>query len=271
MRTDILERKDEILQWVEEGQSKAFICKQLQCKPETLNNYLKQMNIEYKGQQNKKGQQKGTNKYKPASYYFDNKTFIHSQALKEKLFKDGLKKKECEICGVSIWQGVELSLELHHKDNNHFNNNFENLQILCPNCHSIQEGNAGANIGKYANQQNINLDSFEEPELILTPKKEQLCIDCGKPISFGAVRCQNCYHKSTRIDKYTEETHVMRDTGTVVNREELKKLIRTTPFLQIGQKFGVSDNAVRKWCDRFGLPRKVSEIKQISDEDWEKI
>jgi len=63
----------------------------------------------------------------------------------------------------------------------------------------------------------------------------------------------------------------MRDTGNIVNREELKKLIRTTPFLQIGQKFGVSDNAVRKWCDRFGLPRKVSDIKKISDEDWEKI
>ena len=49
MRTDILERKEEILQWIDEHQPKAFICKQLQCKPETLNSYLKQMNIEYSG------------------------------------------------------------------------------------------------------------------------------------------------------------------------------------------------------------------------------
>jgi 5-methylcytosine-specific restriction endonuclease McrA len=45
---------------------------------------------------------------------------------------------------------VHLPLELHHKDRNHFNNDLNNLQILCPNCHSIQEGNAGANIGKYS-------------------------------------------------------------------------------------------------------------------------
>ena len=150
MRLDILERKSEILQWISEEQPKSFMCQQLQCKQETLNAYLKKMGIEYAGQQNKKGQQKGTNVYKPASFYFDNKQAISSHRLKEKLIKDGIKENKCEICGCSIWQGVMLPLELHHIDNNHNNNALENLQILCPNCHSIQEGNAGANIGKYA-------------------------------------------------------------------------------------------------------------------------
>ena len=53
-----------------------------------------------------------------------------------------------------------------------------------------------------------------------------------------------------------------------INTEELKSLIRSTPFVQIGKIFGVSDNAVRKWCDSYQLPKKVSEIKQYSDEDW---
>jgi hypothetical protein len=35
--------------------------------------------------------------------------------------------------------------------------------------------------------------------------------------------------------------------------------------------YDVSDNAIRKWCDAYNLPRKKSEIKKISDEDWEKI
>ena len=56
-----------------------------------------------------------------------------------------------------------------------------------------------------------------------------------------------------------------------VTREELKNLIRTTPFTTIGIKYGVSDNAVRKWCDKYNLPRTLSDIKQISDEDWELI
>jgi transposase len=57
----------------------------------------------------------------------------------------------------------------------------------------------------------------------------------------------------------------------LVTREELKQLIRTTPFTQIGKQFGVSDNTIRKWCDKYNLPRKVSEIKKYSDEDWSKI
>lgn len=54
-------------------------------------------------------------------------------------------------------------------------------------------------------------------------------------------------------------------------REELKQLIRTTSFLEIGRQFGVSDNAVRKWCDRYNLPRKATEIKKFSDIEWNKI
>ena len=149
MRTDILERKEEILHWIEEERPKAYIAQQLQCKQETLNSYLKKMGIEYAGQQNKKGQQKGSNVYKPASYYIENNIPLTSSKLKEKIFRDGLKEKKCEICGISTWFNIELPLELHHKDGNHFNNKLDNLQILCPNCHSIQEGNAGANIGKY--------------------------------------------------------------------------------------------------------------------------
>ena len=263
MRTDILEQKEQILQWIKENKSKAFICKQLHCKSETLNSYLKKMNIEYEGQQAwNKGQQTAAN-YIPASEYVK-KDLVKSSVLRQKLIREGIKKNECEICGASIWQGVILPLELHHKDGNHFNNNFDNLQILCPNCHSIQEGNSGANIGKYNKLIESIINKTDNDN-------KNTCIDCGKVICSESTRCSNCYHKSTRIDKYEEDNHIMRNTGNIVNRAELKQLIRTKPFLQIGQQFGVSDNAVRKWCDRFGLPRKASDIKKISDEEWEKI
>lgn len=138
MRTDILERKEDILQWIREERPKSYMCQQLCCKQTTLNSYLEKMGIEYAGQQNKKGQHKGSNTYKPASYYFDNKQEISSHKLKEKLIKDGLKKEECELCGISTWYEVKIPLELHHKNGNHYDNSFENLIILCPNCHSIQ-------------------------------------------------------------------------------------------------------------------------------------
>ena len=50
--------------------------------------------------------------------------------------------------------------------------------------------------------------------------------------------------------------------------EELKNLIRNTPFTQIGKIYNVSDNAIRKWCDNYNLPHRASEIKSYSDEEW---
>lgn len=148
MRNDILEKKEQILEWINEGKTKSFMSKELGCKPETLNGYLKKMGIEYSGRPGIHGQDYNTG-YKTAEEYINSGSVVKSHVLKGKLIRDGIKKKECELCGVSTWRGVELPLELHHKDGNHYNNSLDNLAILCPNCHSIQEGNSGANAGKY--------------------------------------------------------------------------------------------------------------------------
>ena len=141
------------------------MCQQLRCKQETLNAYLKKMDIEYAGQQAKKGQYKGGNDYIPALHYIDNNIPIQSHRLKEKLIRDGLKQNYCEICGCSQWLGIQLPLELHHKNGNHQDNNLNNLQILCPNCHSVQEGNSGANKGKYSIQHAGVLEQVDKPVL----------------------------------------------------------------------------------------------------------
>ena len=145
-----MERKDDILKWIEEKQPKTYICQQLGCKPETLNSYMKKMGIEYAGQQAKKGQYKGGCEYKPAMYYIKNNIAITSHKLKEKLIRDGLKEEKCELCGIRTWYNSKIPLELHHKNNNHLDNQFENLMILCPNCHAIMGNNSGANIGAYS-------------------------------------------------------------------------------------------------------------------------
>lgn len=252
MRTDILERKDEILQWIEEEQPKRFIAAQLQCKQETLNHYLKEMDIEYAGQQNKKGQQKGPNIYKSATEYLGTNKQIKSSELKYKLLRDGLKDYKCEKCGLSMWLNEEIPLELHHIDGNHYNNSLENLIILCPNCHALEENRQTKKDYIIKNQ-------------TIREKQKNYCIDCGKEISLSAIRCEECYHKSTH-GVFTIPLDEM-----PVTREELKQLIRTTPFTQIGKQFGVSDNAIRKWCDKYNLPRKSTEIKKFSIEEWEKI
>lgn len=69
--------------------------------------------------------------------YYSNKYPISSGSLKKRLFREKVKDKTCEKCGISNWLNEELTLHLHHIDLNHANNNLNNLMILCPNCHSI--------------------------------------------------------------------------------------------------------------------------------------
>lgn len=78
------------------------------------------------------------NAQKPISWFLTLNTTasIGSWRLKQKLIQAGLKKNACEECNISRWNGKNLSLRLHHRDGNRFNNTLLNLQILCPNCHS---------------------------------------------------------------------------------------------------------------------------------------
>lgn len=90
--------------------------------------------------------------------------------------------------------------------------------------------------------------------------KQYFCKNCGKLLSGKTISgvCSKCNSIQSRIVERP-------------SRDELKMLIRTLPFTQIASSYGVTDNAIRKWCDAEGLPRKVSEIKQYSEEDWKSI
>ena len=137
VRTDIFAREQEIRYWINQNQSKAFMCKQLHCKPITLESYLKKMGITYEGNQGGRGI-KIDPTYKTAEEYSHSK-HVNGTVMKNKLIRDGVKEDKCECCGLTYWYGKKISLEIHHKDGDHYNNDLDNLALLCPNCHAIQE------------------------------------------------------------------------------------------------------------------------------------
>jgi hypothetical protein len=57
---------------------------------------------------------------------------------------------KCQICGWSSLNEFteKIPLQVHHIDGNHKNNDESNLQLLCPNCHSLTPTFGSRNKGK---------------------------------------------------------------------------------------------------------------------------
>ena len=64
-------------------------------------------------------------------------TTVTSYRLKQRLLSEGWMEARCSHCRNSHWLGGAIPLELDHIDGCPTNNRFENLRLLCPNCHAL--------------------------------------------------------------------------------------------------------------------------------------
>ena len=73
--------------------------------------------------------------------------YLVSQHIKRYLM--GKFNNKCSQCGwgeVNPYTG-NIPLEVHHNDGDYTNNKEENLDLLCPNCHSLTATYKKANVG----------------------------------------------------------------------------------------------------------------------------
>lgn len=183
----------------------------------------------------------------PAGYYtykhilsdeeiFCNNSTASQSTLRKRYKKNNITPYKCAICGLDpMWNNKPLVLTLDHINGHHHDNRLENLRWVCPNCDRQLDTYAGKNL------KNVRKHSL---------KKKHICKDCGKEISNGATRCVECSHKLLRRSERPD-------------KDTLQNLITTKPFVQIGKMYGVSDNAVRKWCKAYDLPYKYNDIKKL--------
>lgn len=151
--------------------------------------------------------------------------------LKQRLFSEGLKVRRCEQCGQDEhWQGRSMSLILDHINGVPDDNRLENLQIVCPNCAATLDTHCGRK-------------NRREPEI-------RSCKRCGKQFEAKYRSHRYCSHScGCRWDR----SRLRGRPNPVLRRvsrppyEQLLAEIETTSYVAVGRKYGVSDNAVRKW------------------------
>lgn len=73
---------------------------------------------------------------------------------------------KCYKCGLDSWIDGKLVLELDHINGNNTDNQLENLQFLCPNCHSQTPTYKGRNISN-------GLKKVSDQELLNALKQEK--------------------------------------------------------------------------------------------------
>lgn len=151
----------------------------------------------------------------------ENSEYTNTTKLKKKLYREGLKEPECEMCGQGReWKGRQMSLILDHINGVNDDHRLENLRIVCPNCNATLDTHAGRNISRDLNE----------------------CVYCGEKTSNEKYCSRECSGKDERGSQRKDQRKVERPSFSQL-QEDIEKL----GYLGTGRKYGVSDNAIRKW------------------------
>jgi hypothetical protein len=166
--------------------------------------------------------------------------------LKRRLYAEGLKQPVCEECGQGeLWRGRRMSLILDHINGVNDDNRLANLRIVCANC--------AATFDTHCGKQNRRV------------RAERQCELCGKtfyPRSDVNRFCsQDCGQRRPRLrDPKPEMRKVERPPY-----DELMAELAASNWSAVGRRYGVSDNAVRKWVRWYEAERERA--RSAGDED----
>lgn len=124
----------------------------------------------------------------PIEQFLQKDTKFDRANMRRRLLNSGLMREECYKCGVLEWMGAKLRTQIHHKNGNNTDNRLDNLEMLCPNCHSLTDTYMGRNstkailkkkslglphprMDRIANRPELKLNPWVKPPVIALGRK----------------------------------------------------------------------------------------------------
>lgn len=168
--------------------------------------------------------------------------------LRRRLLKEGIKLPVCEMCGHDdTWFGKRMSMILDHINGVSDDHRLENLRMLCPNCNSTLDTHCGRN----------------------TPR-ERVCPGCQQVFMPSSIQHRYCSSRCWGTIASARKKGVAQPRLRKVNRPSYTRLISDLSKLsmvKVGRKYGVSDNAVRKWLRWYeaDIAKRIAEALASDD------
>ena len=149
------------------------------------------------------------------------------QTVKARLLREGIKQQICELCGQGqLWRGRSMSMILDHINGIADDHRLENLRMVCPNCAATLDTHCGRHNRRTPFELTCPVcDVRFEPKHV----RQRFC-------------SQPCAYKGLRSVPRPERRKVRRPPYAQLVRE-----IHAMGYSAVGRRYGVSDNAVRKW------------------------
>lgn len=160
--------------------------------------------------------------------------------LKRRLYDAGIKQRRCELCGQGeIWRGKPMGLILDHINGVRDDNRLENLRIVCPNCAATLDTHCGR-------KNRIPVDPVA-------------CLRCGSAFMPKSRRQRYCSrYCASRWDRRGRKLPGARKVERPPHRQLLQE-VEEHGYLGVGRRYGVSDNAVRKWLREYEREKAIAE------------
>lgn len=150
------------------------------------------------------------------------------------------------IAEQKIGRYLKSSEVVHHIDGNKVNNIEDNLIVFRTNADHTRFHKIGV------------MKDMKDGTYICPVKEKEICkcVHCGK--YFVKNKKKHRYCSTECYNKYCNEQFVLNENRP--NKELLQELVNQLPFTTIANMYNVTDNAVRKWCKKYGILYKYRDI-----------